>query len=151
MGYLYGISCKDCDFEQIYHLGCGKFSRRDELAMRAEAGEFGSVAKFLLSDECPIHVEAFITRQLGRCENCSSPIEWETLLIALPEDEHAFKKDLKPETCPRCAADFCEEPSPLTADFSSRYEILGWLWDMANRPCPKCGGWNCVPVEGSWT
>ena len=109
-------------------------------------GEFGVIAKRLLSDDFPLDVHTIDERAFFRCPECGKLMPG--MIVRFCTDD-AFETVLPmpPEKCPECDEEFSfrDERTPI-----SDGEIAAYVEGILRSGCPECGSKEIEPTMVMW-
>ena len=147
MGSGIGWRCKNCGAGKEYWTGCGMmgFDVAETRSLIAK-GEFGVIAKRLLSDDFPLDVHTIDERAFFRCPECGKLMPG--MIVRFCTDD-AFETVLPmpPEKCPECDEEFSfrDERTPI-----SDGEIAAYVEGILRSGCPECGSKEIEPTMVMW-
>ena len=128
MGSGSGWRCKSCGAGEEYWTGCGmmSFDVAETRALIAR-GEFGAIAKQLLSDDFPLDMHTIDERAFYRCPGCGKLVAGMAVMFCA-EDAFEMMLPVPPEKCPECDATGAKKGSKVES-------------------CPTCHGTGQVRVS----
>ena len=124
-------TCKDCGREiDLFYLG-GSRANTESVYAECERGAFGEIAKYLVSDECPIEINVGMDACIYYCPHCNELIERWKLGIWASDDFYYEVDEAFPE-CPKCGSRHVQ--GPYSGD-----RALEVINEHEPTICPECG------------
>lgn len=147
MGSGSGWRCKSCGAGEEYWTGCGMMSFDvAETRKLITQGEFGEIARHLLSDEFPLDVHTIDERAFYRCPGCGKLIAG-TCMRFCADDAFEMVLPVPPDKCPECDEGFSFQDERIPV---SDGEIAAYVESVMLSGCPKCGSKEIDPTMVMW-
>ena len=148
MGAGNGWRCKKCGAGEEYWTGCGMASFNvEETRNRIAKGEFGKLARQLLSEDFPLQVGTVDEKVFFRCSTCSKLVEGMNVRFCVRDERFDLVLHLPPDACPECGEEFCfdDDCTPV-----SEGEIIAIVASVLESGCPVCGSRDVKPTLVKW-
>ncbi|MCR5845015.1 MAG: hypothetical protein K6G78_00385 [bacterium] len=148
MGAGNGWYCKSCGVEEYYPVGAGLMSLNVEETRECIArGEFGEIARQLLSKDFPLDVNTVDEHAFYRCPECGKLIGGGVVRFFVGKDDFELMLPVVPEECPACGArfEFVDDRKPV-----SEREIDAYVAEILESGCPNCGSKDVHQLAIMW-